>query len=875
MPNINIKIEVWKKRLLDLGKRNRLINFKETKRSNVTIVSPNFNELFDLVVTNEKALKFPYAKKIKIDDEGEELYESVIVGDLDTKQTLSELQKTLKVLRAKAKMSIEEQGINTLYLAFGLLKWFESDISAQVISSPIILVPVSLSIESISSPYILQLHEDEIIVNPTLTFKLENDFGIRLPEFDSNESNIGNYLKSISEIIKNDNWEVVGDVNLTLLSFLKINMYKDLERNEERIINNQVISAIAGESDAISFPSGYNNYDHDKFIRPIDTFQVVDADSSQQDAIFLSKNHVSFVLQGPPGTGKSQTITNIISEALAEGKKVLFVSEKMAALQVVHKRLEQVGLGNFCLTLHSHKANKKVILSDLANTLNLTKTIVKEEALYQLNILQNKRDKLNEYHTELHTVCQPLGKSIYDINGILASLNHVPEVIFEIKNVEHTTPDKLNERKYLLDEFSKTMGKMSQDFSSNVWFNAAIDSVTYELRHDIDSNLKVLIPQMLELTNAFDKNVKLFNFNLLPTLNHVDDLIEILRIAGKSPLIPYHWISEDNISNLIIQAKEYQIISDEYKNILEKLSVSYQERAFELDAKSLKIELLENIRLLHKSLNDKTYRDNSEIVTNIDNIYVEALKLSASIKKIKETINDLSTALEIYEPEVFSSIYNFSNLLKLLVQRPQPTEVWFDKTKETILTSLILETSTTYSEIYQLKNEILSQYEKEILDIDYNSILIKFRTDYNSVFRIFNSQYRKDKKQIKGFATHSNKITDIAIIELLGKIKILSEKKEWIESNTHRFNEYFGTYIQSNLIPILDSIADRFFQIIYFNFKTVNFHFHNSKSVSLLCHKTKLNRWKHRKRNTACTFYCNVVCLWNLSRKFVVRPCGI
>jgi very-short-patch-repair endonuclease len=798
MPNINIKIEVWKKRLLDLGKRNRLINFKETKRSNVTIVTPNYNQLFDLVVTGEKALKFPYAKKIKIDDDGEEFYDAVVDGDLETKQTLSELQKTLKVLRAKAKMSIEEQGINTLYLAFGLLRWTESDISTQVITSPIILVPVSLSIESISSPYILQLHEDEIIVNPTLTFKLENDFGIKLPDFDSNETKIGNYLKSITKIIENENWEVVGDVNLTLLSFLKINMYKDLERNEERITNNQIISAIAGESDAISFPSEYNNYDHDKFIHPIDTFQVVDADSSQQDAILLSKNHVSFVLQGPPGTGKSQTITNIISEALADGKKVLFVSEKMAALQVVHKRLEQVGLSNFCLTLHSHKANKKEILKDLANTLNMTRTIVKEEALYQLNILQNKRDKLNEYHTELHTVSQPLGKTIYETNGILASLNHVPEVIFEIKNVDQTTPDQLNDRKYLLDEFSKTVGKMSEDFTSNVWYNAAIDSVTYELRHDIDANLKVLIPQMLDLANTYKGDIELFDLNILPTLNHVDDLIEILRISGKSPQVPYHWISEENIANLIIQAEEYQRISDEYQNILENLSNSYQERAFELDAKLLKNELLENIGILNKSLNEKTYRNNSEIVTNIDNIYVEALLLSASLKKIKETITDLSTALEIYEPEAFSSISNFYNLLKLLIQRPRPTEVWFDKTKESTLTSLIIETKSTYNEILDLKSEILNHYDKEVLNIDYNSILIKFRTDYHSIFRIFNSQYRNDKKQIQGFAIHSNKITDSSIIELLSKIKSLAEKTEWIENNTNTLNDYFGTYFKTN-----------------------------------------------------------------------------
>lgn len=105
-------------------------------------------------------------------------------------------------------------------------------------------------------------------------------------------------------------------------------MYKDLERNEDRLNSNSIISALVGEQDPIQAPEELNNYNHDKLIRPIDTFQVVDADSSQQDAILLSKKGISFVLQGPPGTGKSQTITNIIAEAIADGRKVLFVSEK-------------------------------------------------------------------------------------------------------------------------------------------------------------------------------------------------------------------------------------------------------------------------------------------------------------------------------------------------------------------------------------------------------------------------------------------------------------------------------------------------------------------------------------------------------------------
>ena len=365
------RIEIWKKLLLDFGKRNRLINFIEGKRNNVRITLPSFDKLWDLVVINEREITFPYAKKVQINDDGEEIYEAIIKGDVDTSKPLGDLQKTLKSLRQKANTSIEEQGINTLYLTFGMLKWKERDDSEQVFSSPIILVPVKLLIESITSPYKLTLHEDEIVINPTLSHKLDNDFGIILPDFDSAKDSPVEYLEQLSKKVDNKGWSVEGSTHLTNLSFLKINMYKDLERNEDKLNSNPIIGALAGELKPVSVSGDLNNFDHDKQTRPIDTFQVVDADSSQQDAVLLSKRGVSFVLQGPPGTGKSQTITNIIAEAIADGKKVLFVSEKMAALQVVYKRLTNVGLADFCFTLHSHKAKKKEILRELANSITL------------------------------------------------------------------------------------------------------------------------------------------------------------------------------------------------------------------------------------------------------------------------------------------------------------------------------------------------------------------------------------------------------------------------------------------------------------------------------------------------------------------------
>lgn len=152
------RIETWKKLLLDFGKRNRLINFKETKRSNVKITTPSYRHLFDLLAVQEKSLDFPFAKKVKVDEDGEEVYDAVVPGDMETAKSLGELQKTLKALRYKANTSIEEQGINTLFLAFGLLKWTESDDSDQILTSPLILVPVKLTIESLTSLPMFYLH---------------------------------------------------------------------------------------------------------------------------------------------------------------------------------------------------------------------------------------------------------------------------------------------------------------------------------------------------------------------------------------------------------------------------------------------------------------------------------------------------------------------------------------------------------------------------------------------------------------------------------------------------------------------------------------------------------------------------------------------
>lgn len=473
---LNKKIEYWEHQLLDLGKRNKMINYRETKRSTLKLLEPAFEDLFQI---NEETLTFQRA----VDRETDirvfsilSLLENlssplpVTIGDIKTEGSILERQKTLKNIRSKARLSMEEQGTNILYLSFGFIEWRDGKgTSAQWIKSPLILVPAVLTLEALNSPYTLSKHEDDIVVNPTLQYYLKTEYGIDLPNFDADKDTLSGYLESLEEIADQRGWRILKEVSLGLLSFLKISMYNDLMRNEERIKSNPVIRAMSGDADeANDIPENLRTFDLDS-IRTQDCYQVMSADSSQQDAILYSKNNISFVMQGPPGTGKSQTITNIIAEALADGRKVLFVSEKMAALQVVYRRLQDAHLADFCLPLHSYKANKKVILEQIGANLRLKQTRVKDTALNNLEELLAIRQELNQYAAELHRLNPELNISCYEVYSKLEEVNDAPSVTYTIDAPLAVTQAQLQAYLNKLKDYSLAIQRINCETHNNPW----------------------------------------------------------------------------------------------------------------------------------------------------------------------------------------------------------------------------------------------------------------------------------------------------------------------------------------------------------------------------------------------------------------------
>ncbi|MCK5848655.1 MAG: DUF3320 domain-containing protein [Caldisericia bacterium] len=793
---IEHKIDFWKKSLLDLGKRNRLINYKKTKRSNIKISSPELEEIFITLVCKEKSLSFSHIVNEKYVD-GELLYDSFSNGDIQTDQDIVDQQITLRNLRSKARVSMQERGTNILYLSFGFLNWKEVSKDKEWLRSPLVLVPVSISIKSVTDPFVLTLHEDEIVINPTLAHRFESDYNVVLPNFDDFDEDVLGCLEAIEEIVQKNGWSVDKSVDLSLLTFLKINMYKDIENNIDRIKGHHLLKALCGDTDGIDDISPeYDHYDHDNKTNPADMFQVVDADSSQQDAILYSKNGVSFVLQGPPGTGKSQTITNIIAEGLADGKKILFVSEKMAALEIVYNRLSQVDLADFCLTLHNPKVKKKDVLNDLEATLHKQKTQFKEDAFYYLQKLQKNRTILNTYVKDLHTKNMPLNKSVYDVNGILANLDSTKDVVFSLPNVALVDDDKLFEYRALLEDLANTVKKMQVDIQDNPWLNCKIKNLTHELRHDLEGNLDHIILGISKLTDLTTTVSSEFGWVIGNSVDELEKIIKVFEFFTSIPQqLPKAWFESEDI-NLLYSILEKQMeIQEEYLKKREVLSERYQEGFFSLPPEEIVKKFGVLKRTIAKTIRKTSYLSMNSVKQSIGTILQDLGLAKTGLAFTIENIASLQQKYSFTSVNNFDQIYALGKILGNIIKNPKPTEMWFDESKETYLNRLLTDAETKFNTIKQLKTSVTNEFDKEILTLDYRPILTRFRTEYTGFAKVFKKTYASDKKIILGFyGQASKKLDDQKIVKTLEVLKQINDGKMWIAERKELLSNAFGKH---------------------------------------------------------------------------------
>lgn len=434
------KLDISRKELLDLGLRNALLNYRPSART-LEVVDEISAEVFRTLITSARSMSFLALPDSAIGeaenfDELEIDFEDLLGHTTDTtglasrhtdsrlqtRRTSDVLQRSLLKIHTEARGFIEEQGINVLYLAVGFLEWFEDDNSQIPRKAPLILIPVELTRGNAKEAFKITYNGEDLEPNLSLEAKMKSEFSVILPGFPEDGLDPGEYMDEVEDAVsRKSRWNVNrNEMYLGFFSYGKFRMYKDLDPaiwpEEQALIDNEVISALLGEGFPEVEPRFHDGEHIDEHIDPAEIHFVKDADSTQTIAALEVMTGRHMVIQGPPGTGKSQTITNIIAECIGQNKTVLFVAEKMAALEVVKRRLDEVHIGDAVLELHSHKSNKKAVIDELGRTLNLGKPVVRSGE-DDLNALRQSRDKLNAYCQQANEPVLNSGVSFVDAVG--------------------------------------------------------------------------------------------------------------------------------------------------------------------------------------------------------------------------------------------------------------------------------------------------------------------------------------------------------------------------------------------------------------------------------------------------------------------------
>jgi very-short-patch-repair endonuclease len=686
-----------RKKLLDLTGRNSLLNYKHPKASCIRIIDELPDQIVE-VLKSEKPLillDVPEPSKQELIESGylsidaETKKETKLkehptaekwakhLGfdtnyDLPNKQIGSEekdhhqdnllqsvlyapqLDAHLRKIRSTAETAIEESGASILFLGIGFLEWFDSTRSDIKRMAPLYTLPVKLDRSTKISKqgkfqYSISLKDDGLITNITLKEKLANDFNLALPVVQDDISP-EDYFKLVeATVIRNKpNWRIRRQASLLMLNFTKQAMYQDLDPDnwpdDAGIQDHPLIAKFFGTVESASSDNALS-YQEEHLIDEIpdihDKFPLVfDADSSQHSALIDAVNGESLVIEGPPGSGKSQTITNLIAAAISNGKKVLFVAEKMAALNVVKDRLDRAGLGDFCLELHSHKTNKVTILNTLGTRMDKQHDFrMPADIKVDIARFEDLKTKLKDY---VDLVNSPWAKTDLSIHDILNKATRYREQLkinpkaLQITGIDGNTFTPLRQRQLFdqSDNLKSIYDQVSQQASegniaNHYWYGVVNTDLMGYQADDLREQLQRWTKHLEGLGKHFKRISAHLQFSVEEdvTLDRIKELTTNIKslpeLKGGELFLKLEYLIE-HIENFEQWLKQYVSIHKNhntltpliYKNaILEKNSVDRLSQAIKtFNQLGINADTtLEDIALLKNSV-DKT----REILDNVN-----------------------------------------------------------------------------------------------------------------------------------------------------------------------------------------------------------------------------------------------------------------
>lgn len=668
-------LENLRKRLLDLTGRNKLLNYRYNK-SSIRVIDelPNqlTEKLFDGVEMNFLPVPDPTKKELIANDyivvdpetgnevrlrKGPTAEEWAKHLGLSTSyevpedeaglhapkhtdngiQTLlfpNELELRLKKILQTSESAMQEMGANILYFAMGFLEWFVDNDNKSKSSAPLFMVPVrlkkgKLDKKSRTYVYTLSYSDEDVLPNISLQEKLRNDFSLQLPDFNE-EVKPEAYFKEVLKVIESkSSWILHRHVSLTMLNFRKLLMYRDLDPScwpeDGSILDHPLVQSFLGgdnpEDDEESKADNDLGFGEEYPIDDNENIQseypiIFDADSSQHSALMDVVDGKNLIIEGPPGTGKSQTISNIIAATIAQNKSVLFVADKMAALDVVQRKLKKAGLDEFCLELHSHKSQKSKVIEKIKVRLDKHKKYVHPSDIDErIKRYEELKTTLNSYVKQINMTWKGTGKTIHEILMAATRFNQstdIDPVSIQPSGYDGNILDSGTLRQ--IDDQAELFHKVCQGVAGQLGENAGLeDHHWYGVRNsslnmtDIEK-VKVVLGEWQESLQALSdyivKQYKVLNFN--------DENVVLLT----------------EIKALLVDLQKIPSLNgDEFLDLLPEL------RGEELEKVNKSLELFENIQSLYVALSSQISPQALENLSAADIYSIGAEQICALVSR--------------------------------------------------------------------------------------------------------------------------------------------------------------------------------------------------------------------------------------------------